>query len=165
MSNLTNNRVNTVISAADATALRAAFTTINTILAPYIHSLTVEERQRLPKIQSNNKTFTEDAITGAQANPQYLPAYFPVADMLTDLTYHNQLDEFVLLAETLWENLRDTQILAGSEAYSAGLIFYGLVKAAAKAGQPGADTIYNMLKERFSGQGGGEEEPENPPTP
>ena len=45
-------------------------------------------------------------------------------------------------------------MLAGSEAYVTALAAYRNFEAAAKAGIQGADTIYELLKARFSGQGG-----------
>jgi len=42
---------------------------------------------------------------------------------------------------------------AGSEAYTASLIFYNAVKGAAKAGVPGMKTIYDDLQSRFPGRG------------
>ncbi|UPT69585.1 MAG: hypothetical protein M0D53_10425 [Flavobacterium sp. JAD_PAG50586_2] len=52
------------------------------------------------------------------------------------------------------EKLQDTQLLAGSEAYASGLTIYKLFGSAADAGIPGADAIYDQLKQRFAGQGG-----------
>lgn len=48
------------------------------------------------------------------------------------------------------EKLEDTQILAGSEAYVSALTGYKLFGAAADAGLPGADAIYDSLKTRFT---------------
>jgi hypothetical protein len=47
--------------------------------------------------------------------------------------------------------LEDTAFLAGSEAYSASLAFYGAIKNAAKNKVPGATQAYEDLKARFPG--------------
>jgi hypothetical protein len=61
---------------------------------------------------------------------------------------------------------RDTQYLAGVEAYAICLIYYRMIEAAAKAGLPGADERYNRLKSRFMGQGPqGGEQPEGTTPP
>jgi hypothetical protein len=57
------------------------------------------------------------------------------------------------LAEPLCDNLRDTQMLAGSEAYTAALAYYNSVKQAAKMNVPNAKTIQEELGKRFKGQG------------
>ena len=44
-------------------------------------------------------------------------------------------------------------MLCGSEAYASSLTAYRLFEAAASAGLPGADSVYNALKQRFAGQG------------
>jgi hypothetical protein len=162
---LSNNRINTTIAAADATAIRNALTAIETAFANYSRPLTVDERKSLPKIQSNNKTFTEDAITAAQNNPNFLPGYFNVNDLAVDLSLYMQLEEFVQKLRSILEMFEDLQMLSGSEAYTGALAFYRLMEAAKKAGQPGADAVYNNLKTRFAGQGGGGQEEPAAATP
>lgn len=47
----------------------------------------------------------------------------------------------------------------GSEAYIASLTIYNTVKQATKLNVPGADAIYQDLRERFPGSSGGDENP------
>jgi hypothetical protein len=49
----------------------------------------------------------------------------------------------------LSEKLDDTTMEAGSEAFSAALVFYNAVKAAAKAGVPGMKVVADDLQARF----------------
>ena len=102
----------------------------------------------------NNKIFVEDAITAMDNNPTFLPSYFNVAELKKDLTLYQQLDPLFVEINKLAEKIDDTQMLAGSEAFITALAAYRNFEAAAKAGIPGADTIYELLKARFSGQGG-----------
>ena len=51
------------------------------------------------------------------------------------------------------ERISDTQVLAGSEAYVSALAAYRNFEAAAYAGIPGADTVYDLLRTRFANQG------------
>lgn len=46
--------------------------------------------------------------------------------------------------------VRDTSMVAGSEAHEAALVLYRAVKAAARAGAPGAHTVRDDLGERFA---------------
>jgi len=153
VSNAQTNRVSVTLTAAQVQAVKAALQTILQQL-PFLVGLTVEERQSLPKINIANKSFVEDSLAAMNNNATLLPAYLNVVEVQKDFTLYRQLDELVLLANQLTERLRDTQILAGSEAYSNALIGYRLFEAAAKAGLPGADTVYEGLRERFEGQGG-----------
>ena len=88
-----------------------------------------------------------------ETNPSFLPAYFSVAELKKDLTLYQQLDPLLLEINKLAEKIDDTQMLAGSEAYVTALAAYRNFEAAAKAGIQGADTIYELLKARFAGQG------------
>jgi hypothetical protein len=63
-------------------------------------------------------------------------------------------EEVAIKLEDYLDKVRDTQYLAGAEAYAVCLIYYKILEAAAKAGIAGAAERYNRLKVRFEGQGG-----------
>ncbi len=159
MGNLTNNRINVSMTAAQVTAVKAAFTAIQTN-TPFAVSLTTDERTSLPKIDVSNKAFTEDAINAAVNNAAMLPSYFNTATMQTDILLFSQLDEMLGIARQIVERLEDTLVLAGSESYVAALASYKLFIAAADAGVVGADAIVDQLKKRFLNSG--ENAPTNP---
>lgn len=152
MSNLTNNRLNVTATPAQVTAVKTALQTILTNL-PFLIGLTTDERTVLPAIDVNNKVFTEDAITAGVNNTAMLPAFISVPNMQTDMTLFSQLDEIIILMKQLLEKLEDTQLLAGSEAYSSALMLYKMFGSAADAGISGADAIVTQLRARFTSQG------------
>ena len=158
MGNLTNNRINLSMTAAQVTGVKTAFTAIQTN-TPFAVSLTTDERILLPKIDVSNKAFTEDAINAAVNNAAMLPGYFNTASMQTDLVLFSQLDELLGIARQIVERLEDTLILAGSESYVAALTSYKLFISAADAGVVGADAIVDQLKKRFLNNGGGTTNP------
>lgn len=153
MSNLTNNRIDIQMTAAQVDDVKNAIKTIETTLS-FSVSLTTEERASLPKISVVNKAFTEDAINAVANNPSVFPSYLDINLMKNDLVLYQQLDELATLLRQTLERVEDTRILAGSEAYVAALAAYKLVAAAAAAGIQGTDTIYEQLRERFASQGG-----------
>ena len=153
MSNITDNKLSIVLTQTQIDAVKAAIATIQTNL-PMLLGLTLDERKTIPKVDVNNKIFVEDAITAMDNNPSFLPAYFNVAELKKDLTLYQQLDPLLVEIYKLAEKIDDTQMLAGSEAYVTALAAYRNFEAAAKAGIQGADTVYELLKARFSGQGG-----------
>lgn len=161
MSNLSNNRLNTTATAVQITAVKAAIQTISTNL-PFLIGLTIDERISLPSIDVNNKAFTEDAINAGVNNAALIPSYVSVTNMQNDMILFNQLDEIKILTKQLLEKLEDTQLLAGSEAYTSALALYKLFGSAADAGVAGADAIYEQLRTRFAGQGGAGTPPTNP---
>lgn len=160
MSNLTNNRLNVTMTAAQVTAVKTALQTIASNM-PFLVGLTVEERVALPKINVSNKAFTEDAINAVANNAGILPAYINATTMQNDYQLFIQLDELLGLMRQLVEKAEDTQMLAGSEAFVAALSSYKLFGAAADAGLVGADAIVDSLRQRFIAPG----TPETPAAP
>ncbi|MBL7789231.1 MAG: hypothetical protein JNL75_05290 [Chitinophagales bacterium] len=161
MSNLTNNRIDTIMTPAQIADVKTAIDTINSAIG-FSVSLTTEERSSLPKISVANKSFTEDAINTLANNAAIFPVYLDVKLMQNDLKLYQQLDELATMLRQTLERIEDTRILAGSEAYVAALSVYKLVGAAASAGVQGTDTIYEQLRERFTVS---TNTPATPPTP
>ncbi|MDI1255649.1 MAG: hypothetical protein PSV16_06075 [Flavobacterium sp.] len=155
MSNLTNNRLNVTMTAAQITAVKTALTTINTNM-PFLIGLTIDERAGLPKIDVSNKAFTQDAINAAVNNSAMLPAFISTTNMQTDLQLFDQIDELRGMVAQVLEKLEDTQMLAGSESYVNALTAYKLFGAAASAGVAGSDSVYDQLKQRFNNNGSSE---------
>ncbi|MGK4568363.1 hypothetical protein [Flavobacterium sp. 3HN19-14] len=152
MSNLTNNKLNVTMTAAQIAAVKTAIATINTNM-PFLVGLTLAERSALPKIDVSNKAFTEDAINAAVNNSTMLPSYLNVANMQTDLQLYSQIDELRGIAAQTLEKLEDTQMLAGSESFVNALTVYKMFGNAADGGIPGSDTIYSQLAARFNNNG------------
>jgi hypothetical protein len=150
--NITINRLNTVMADADIAEVKGFIKNIYGKM-PFLIGLTTDERVTLPKISENNKVFVGDSINALVNNAPMLPSYLNVADIKNDLTLYEQLDELEMLALQLVEKIQDTRMLCGSEAYVSSLAAYRLFEAAASAGIPGADAIYDALKQRFAGQG------------
>ncbi len=158
MSNMLENRLDIVLTSTQITAIKAAFAAVETNI-PFLLGLTVDERVTLPKINVANKVFVEDAINAMSNNATLLPAYLDVTKMKNDLQLFSQLDELAQICRRILEKIEDTQMLAGSEAYISSLTSYRMFGAAALAGVPGADSIYETLKARFSENGSNAEKP------
>lgn len=138
--------------------IRKQFDDLETEL-DFIIGLTTDERITLPKVNDVNRTFVMDSLSALQNNPGFVPAYLNVTEISKDIDLYNQLEEFTQRAAQISEKLADTQMLAGSEAYVSSLAAYRLFEAAAKAGMPGADAVYDTLKQRFAGQGNSGNQP------
>ena len=148
MSGVNNNRLNATIPAELLNTLKGMLHQIGSQL-PFLVGLSPAERMSLPKININNRAFTEDAFNVLHNNVQLFPSYLNVGQLDMDLILYKQLDELATVARQLTERLEDTRTLAGSEAYTTALSVYRITEAAAVAGIPGSDTIYRQLKERF----------------
>lgn len=74
MGNITENKLNAVISAVDIAAINTSIATINAKLPA--GSLTDEQRNNLKAINVDNKVFVEDAIVEMTVNGAgVLPAF------------------------------------------------------------------------------------------
>jgi hypothetical protein len=151
MSNMMVNRISATLSDEQMKKVKEAFNTIFNTL-PLV-GLTKDERVTMPKISEGNKIFVEDSLVALKNNGGFLPAYLQVDELEKDITLFSQMDEIASLSAQLTEKVSDTQMLAGSEAYITALTAYRLFEAAANAGLPGADAVYDQLKQRFAGQG------------
>lgn len=118
-------------------------------LMPFLTGLTPDQRKRLPKIDKRNKIFVNDVESAIKNDSSLLPSYVDPEEMSKDLKLYEQLEDLMTPLSYLYDRVRDTQMLAGSEAYSSALMVYNMVKAADKAGVPGANNLYNQLKGRF----------------
>lgn len=163
MNNLGNNRVSASLSPDDFNAIKQAIQEIRYRM-PFLLGLNLEERKKMLKISRANKLFVSDALEVARENPEVLPYYLTVEELEKDFTLFQQLNELLFPLEQLFERVRDTQMLAGSEAYQTSLVLYKLTRVAAEAGLPGMDTAHAKLSVRFEkqgNQGGNSEESED----
>jgi GrpB-like predicted nucleotidyltransferase (UPF0157 family) len=121
----------------------------NALLAPYLLPLTPAERHNLAKMGDKTLSFVEKAHDYARQYPQFCPSYLNLAEFDVDMSDATGLRVVHVTAKQLSDDIDDTVMLAGSEAYQAALIFYNAVKAASTQDIPGAKEVYNDLKARF----------------
>jgi hypothetical protein len=119
------------------------------LLAPYLLPLTPTERRDLPKMGDKTLSFVEKAQDYAHQYPQLCPSYLNLTEFDTDMTDATGLRRVHITARQLSDDIDDTAMVAGSEAYQAALVFYNAIKAAAAQDIPGAKEVYNDLKTRF----------------
>ena len=85
-----------------------------------------------------------------QTNPEFIPSYLNQVEFLKDEALATQLNPLANLTNQLNADLKDTVMLAGSEALQTAMLYYGQVKEGHKNGIPTARPIYDDLSERFS---------------
>jgi hypothetical protein len=119
------------------------------VLAPYLLPLTPAERHDMPKMGDKTLSFVEKAQDYAHQYPSLCPSYLNVAEFDIDMTDATGLRKVHVTARQLSDNIDDTVMIAGSEAYQAALLFYNAVKTAAAQDILGAKEVYDDLKTRF----------------
>jgi hypothetical protein len=140
------------VQAIPSTVLTQAQTKIDeaaALLAPYMLALTPAERHELPKMGEKTIGFVEKAYDFAQKNPNLVPPFLEVAAFGVDFGDAHGLWTLLNTVQQLEQSIDDTEMVAGSEAYQAALVFYKSVKMAAAQDVPGAKAVYDELKTRF----------------
>jgi hypothetical protein len=122
---------------------------LRTLLNPYVHPLTPEERQSIAKMGEKTLSFVEKAFELAGLNPDLRPPFLNMATFAIDLDDARNIIPLHVTVRQTAENIDDTRMIAGSEAYHAALTFYNTVKRAATDDVPGAKSVYEALKARF----------------
>lgn len=152
MGNITENKLNTTIVAADITAITTALGTVATKL-PVI-SLTDEQRQNLKGIDVNNKVFVQDAITEIGASGAgILPPFINATFIQNDLTLYDQIDGIESQLNNLLQRVSDIKRVTGDEAYTSALAVYKIFDGASQSGIMNAKQPYERLRMRFESQG------------
>lgn len=118
---------------------------------PQLISLSPEERHALPKMGNKTVAFVNKALEYGKQNPKVLPAFLDMEEFAKDAEAVNILFKVIAPLTKLQEELDDTILLAGSEAYAAALVVYKALKAANGAGQTGLKNICEDLSARFIG--------------
>lgn len=153
MSNLSENRINVVLAAADVAAINASIATILSKM-PANTTLTDEQRVAYNAIDVVNKVYAEDCLAEAQTNGTgIVPGYVNLQNLQNDLTVFNQLDAVWSSLKNALQRVEDARRIAGHEAYALTSPIYNSFKQAHENGVPNASTSYNKLKARFEAQG------------
>ncbi len=143
------NQINIQISKEDLKTVLEYSKGIDDIMKKYIIALSPDERQRKAKMGEKSVNFVEKVTEYAISNPELVPSYMKVEDLIIDFKAVSDLTSIFRPTEQLASGLNDTMLLCGSEAYTNALVFYNYTKQAAKDNVPGAKIIYEDLKKRF----------------
>jgi hypothetical protein len=150
---MTNNNKHLILipSEIEVEAIRKIAEVAN-LLKPYGIPLTSEERRRIPKMGEKSLSFVNKAHELAVANPDLCPSYLDMTEFGIDFADATHLVVLKNAIKQLFEEIDDTEMIAGSEAYQSSLTFYNYVKGAAERDVVGAKAVYEELKTRFPGR-------------
>ncbi len=137
---------------ADMTAIKGAIDTLKAKLLPHLKTLSPDERRELPKMGDKTVTFVQKALDHCRECPDLVPQFLDVDGLESDVSAFENIRTLLQPIIQLTDALNDTMMLAGSEAYSAALVFYSSTKNAMKSKVPKAETVYNDLANRFPGR-------------
>jgi hypothetical protein len=140
------------IAEADLTEINACITTLHAKLLPYLKTLSPEDRMELPKMGDKTVSFVQKTLEYCRQNPDLVPPFLDVNELAVDIRACVTIRSLYEPLLQITDSLSDTMLLSGSEAYSAALMFYSVVKNAMKSKIQKAETIYSDLSNRFPGR-------------
>lgn len=147
--NIMENRISIEIPPAELQAIKAALQQVQTLLAPYVVALTPEQRKSIPKMSDGTEPFVDKVMDYSVNNAEFLPPFVSPAELQKDWNAALGLLPLLRMVDQIKDNISDTAMLAGSEAYVGALSYYNSVKQAAKVNVPDAKAIYEDLRKRF----------------
>ncbi len=126
---------------------------IKAALAPYLISLTPDERRTMLRMADKTVAFVQKTSDYATNNPAFVPGFVDLAELQHNLAGVTALTPLRQQFEQLALDTDSTVMTAGGEAYANSLTIYGNLKFRAKNKQPGAQAAYDDLSIRFADQG------------
>ncbi|MGI4739878.1 MAG: hypothetical protein ACRYG7_32315 [Janthinobacterium lividum] len=124
---------------------------IKAALAPYLISLTPDERRTMLRMADKTVAFVQKTADYATNNATFVPGFVDLAELQQDVAGVQALTPLRQQFEQLATDTDSTVMVAGSEAYANSLTIYNNIKFLAKNKQPGAQAAYEDLSVRFQG--------------
>ncbi len=144
----TDNQISVVITDQNVTDILGHITAIQAIL-PFLISRAAGDTN----VQLGDKSagFDEKCASYMASNPEFLPGFLDMAEVLKDRTARLQFQKFLPQLNLLASQGVDTFNVIGNEIYKADLGYYNGTADAAKVGRAGAGDIHDDLASRYPG--------------
>lgn len=154
-----NNRISLSISKQEKDELKQAIEVLIQKLLPLLIELAEGEARRLALMGDKSYPFVTKSFELAQQYPEFA-GLINMEEYAKDVEAYKTLWGLYVPLSQLYKKLNDSLMLAGSEAYTASLTYYGTVKEARKRKTPNSEVIYRELSKRFPGRskGSGDDE-------
>lgn len=123
--------------------------------APFMIALTPGQRHEMPKMGDKTVPFVEKTANYCELKPDFAPRYLNIEELKINLEMTKGWQSALRMLRPLVENIEDTLLLIGSEAYTTSLTYYNSVKEAARRNVTDAKAVYEDLKQRFPGNTSG----------
>lgn len=122
--------------------------------------LSVEERKQLSKMGRRDLDFVHRGIKHAAGTPLYIPLFTSLEEFKKDVDLATWLRKVQKKLDLIFTKVKDTALVAESEAYQTARLYYNSVKAAANAGDKEAEIISRELARHYKKKvSSNEEEP------
>ena len=154
MANLSENRLNEVL---DPAVLNAAITALDAFMAGLPEGvLNDDQRRRYTGMDVDNRVFVETVLdVMASSGASVLPASFQLATLQVDYDLFEQVKSVLTRVAQVQRKLEDLLRISAHEAFTYALAVYAIYETMSKAGSEDARAGFELMRERFAGQGGG----------
>ena len=138
------------MKAEDLTAMLDAIVVLKERL-PYLITLLPDEKREMLKMGDTTFAFVTKALEYAVANPN-LVGFIDLTEFDKDVKLINSLLKVLRPLQQIVEQLEDTVMQAGSEAYNEALHFYGTSRVAMKSVRERRQYLMISLKDSLAKQ-------------
>jgi hypothetical protein len=147
-----DNQISISLTEQEITDLKAAFTSIETILAGKTIALTPDQRKEYGRLGKLFAPWAEKVKMYMDERPDLVPMFIDTTETAKDFTVRGQLTEFHNRSETIYVGVDDTLTLIGSDIYYMALAYYKNLKVLAEQNVPGAKPIFDDLSATYPGR-------------
>lgn len=117
------NQISTSIPQQDLKEILGAIEFINRKV-PGLVMLSAEEKASLPKMKSNTIDFVNECLAIAKNNPEIIPENVDIPEIIKDVELVKAANEILAPLKALTKKLKDSVLLAESEAYLPSIAIY-----------------------------------------
>lgn len=118
-------------------------------LMPFLQTLTANDRIGLYKMGPKRLAWVMECLQAAKNHPEVLPSFFQTAEFERSYELARDLSDIRATFKSLYTDVDDTTMGAGSEAASHASAVMGFMDAAAKT-QPGLKSVSESLHTYFA---------------
>lgn len=95
---------------------------------PDLKTLTPEEKMTLPKMKTNTIDFVYECLSIARQHPELVPRDVDVSEIVKDVELVQALNKILVPLKTIMREVKDSILLAESEAYLPSIAIYNAAK-------------------------------------
>ncbi len=118
-------------------------------LLHFTKGLSPQERQSLPKVNDRNFPKVDNALLVIEHAPEILPGYVDGAGYKASYRLLRQLLWLQVGVKKLWERVRDSRMIVGSNLLTEAGMINRVRKDAIAAETPGISAVFERLKETY----------------
>ena len=144
----TENRISATLAAADLTAIIGHLNAARALM-PFLVSVANEDRNKITKFGDKSQAFDEKCADYEAQRPDLVPNFVSVPETTKDRTLIAQMKTINAILAQLADDGFCTELVLGGDIADSDKAFYGNARFAAANGVPGAQAIYDDLKQRY----------------